>query len=147
MSRTASRGEAGQRDGAVAAGTAAQHGRASGAGGRSRWRWRWYSGRGGDRVGGGGVPVAKLVRDRAGGAAAGDAAGGPGQSVVAGAGDRDVGVRGLVHGAGAGRGTLTWLPSAGRVIGQGHVLYQVDNGAPVVLLYGPVLAGGPWMKG
>jgi HlyD family secretion protein len=39
---------------------------------------------------------------------------------------------------GQGGGTLTWLPSAGRVIGQGQVLYRVDNGTPVVLLYGSV---------
>jgi len=37
-------------------------------------------------------------------------------------------------------GTLTWLPSAGQVIRQGQVLYRVDNGTPVVLLYGPVPA-------
>jgi hypothetical protein len=37
-------------------------------------------------------------------------------------------------------GTLTWLPSAGRVIRQGRVLYRVDNGSPVVLLYGSVPA-------
>jgi len=41
---------------------------------------------------------------------------------------------------GQGGGTLTWLPAAGRVIGQGQVLYRVDNGVPVVLLYGPVPA-------
>jgi hypothetical protein len=41
---------------------------------------------------------------------------------------------------GQGGGTLTWLPSAGQVIGQGQVLYRVDNGTPVVLLYGPVPA-------
>jgi hypothetical protein len=41
---------------------------------------------------------------------------------------------------GQGGGTLTSLPSAGQVIGQGQVLYQVDNGSPVVLLYGPVPA-------
>jgi len=41
---------------------------------------------------------------------------------------------------GQGGGTLTWLPSAGQVIGQGQVLYRVDNGSPVVLLYGPVPA-------
>jgi hypothetical protein len=40
--------------------------------------------------------------------------------------------------AGQGGGTLTWLPSAGRVIGQGQVLYQTGNGSPVVLLYGSV---------
>jgi hypothetical protein len=37
---------------------------------------------------------------------------------------------------GHGGGTLTWLPSPGQVIGQGHALYKVDNGSPVVLLYG-----------
>jgi len=41
---------------------------------------------------------------------------------------------------GQGGGTLTWLPSAGQVISQGHVLYRVNNGTPVVLLYGPVPA-------
>jgi hypothetical protein len=41
---------------------------------------------------------------------------------------------------GLGGGTLTWLPSAGQVIGQGQVLYKTDNGSPVVLLYGPVPA-------
>ncbi len=38
--------------------------------------------------------------------------------------------------AGQGGGTLTWLPPAGQVIRQGRVLYRVDNGSPVVLLYG-----------
>jgi hypothetical protein len=37
-----------------------------------------------------------------------------------------------------GGGTLTWLPSAGQVIRQGHALYKTDNGSPVVLLYGSV---------
>jgi hypothetical protein len=41
---------------------------------------------------------------------------------------------------GQGGETVTWLPSAGRVIRQGQVLYQVDNASPVVLLYGPVPA-------
>ena len=41
---------------------------------------------------------------------------------------------------GQGGGTLTWLPSPGQVIGQGQVLYQTDNGSPVVLLYGSVPA-------
>lgn len=41
---------------------------------------------------------------------------------------------------GQGSGTLTWLPSAGAVIRQGHVLYKVDNGSPVALLYGRVPA-------
>src|SRR5215471_6005665 len=39
---------------------------------------------------------------------------------------------------GHGGGTITWLP--GRVIGQGQVLYRVNNGTPVVLLYGQVPA-------
>ncbi len=41
---------------------------------------------------------------------------------------------------GQGGGTLTFLPSAGRVIRQGQALYRVDNGSPVVLLYGTVPA-------
>jgi hypothetical protein len=41
---------------------------------------------------------------------------------------------------GQGVGTLTWLPSQGQAIGQGQVLYRVDNGVPVVLLYGSVPA-------
>ena len=41
---------------------------------------------------------------------------------------------------GQGGGTLTWLPSAGKMIGQGQALYRVDNGTPVVLLYGLVPA-------
>jgi membrane fusion protein, multidrug efflux system len=41
---------------------------------------------------------------------------------------------------GQGGGTLTWLPSAGQVIRQGQVLYRVDDGTPVVLLYGSVPA-------
>jgi len=39
-----------------------------------------------------------------------------------------------------GGGTVTWLPGPGRVIGQGQVLYRVNNGTPVVLLYGRVPA-------
>jgi hypothetical protein len=41
---------------------------------------------------------------------------------------------------GQGGGTLTWLPSPGQVIRQGHALYKTDNGSPVVLLYGSVPA-------
>jgi hypothetical protein len=41
---------------------------------------------------------------------------------------------------GQGGGTLTRLPPAGQVIGQGQALYRVDNGSPVVLLYGSVPA-------
>jgi hypothetical protein len=43
-----------------------------------------------------------------------------------------------VRGQGVGR--LTSLPSAGQVVRQGQVLYQVDNGSPVVLLYWSVPA-------
>jgi hypothetical protein len=39
---------------------------------------------------------------------------------------------------GRGGGTLTWLPSPGQVITQGQALYRIDNGSPVVLLYGSV---------
>lgn len=39
---------------------------------------------------------------------------------------------------GQGSGTLTWLPSPGRVIRQGQALYRTGNGSPVVLLYGGV---------
>jgi hypothetical protein len=41
---------------------------------------------------------------------------------------------------GQGAGTLTSLPRPGQVIRQGQVLYRVDNGSPVVLLYGGVPA-------
>jgi hypothetical protein len=41
---------------------------------------------------------------------------------------------------GQGGGTLTWLPQAGQVISQGQVLYRVNNGSPVPLLYGSVPA-------
>jgi hypothetical protein len=41
---------------------------------------------------------------------------------------------------GRGGGTLTGLPHAGQVISEGQVLYKVDNGSPVVLLYGRVPA-------
>jgi len=41
---------------------------------------------------------------------------------------------------GQGGGVLTSLPQQGQVIGQGQVLYRVDNGTPVVLLYGTVPA-------
>jgi hypothetical protein len=40
--------------------------------------------------------------------------------------------------AGQGGGTLTWLPSPGRVIRQGQALYRTDDGSPVALLYGSV---------
>ncbi len=41
---------------------------------------------------------------------------------------------------GQGQGTITWLPAAGRVIGEGGVLYRTDNAVPVFLLYGTVPA-------
>jgi hypothetical protein len=39
---------------------------------------------------------------------------------------------------GQGGGTVTWLPPAGQVIRQGHILYQTGDGTPVALLYGSV---------
>jgi hypothetical protein len=51
-----------------------------------------------------------------------------------------LGYAGSYQVTGRGGGTLTWLPSAGQVIGQGQVLYRTDNGVPVVLLYGRVPA-------
>ena len=39
---------------------------------------------------------------------------------------------------GKAAGTITWLPATGQVIRQGQVVYRVDNGTPVVLLYGSV---------
>ncbi len=39
---------------------------------------------------------------------------------------------------GQGGGTLTRLPHAGQVISQGQVLYKIDNGSLVMLLYGSV---------
>jgi hypothetical protein len=39
---------------------------------------------------------------------------------------------------GQGGGTLTSLPRPGQVISQGQVLYGLDNGSPVVLLYGSI---------
>ena len=48
---------------------------------------------------------------------------------------------------GQGGGTLTWLPHAGQVIDQGHVLYKVDNASPVVLLDGSVPAWRALYKG
>jgi len=51
-----------------------------------------------------------------------------------------LGYQGSYKVTGKGTGTLTWLPSAGQVIRQGRVLYRVDNGDPVVLLYGKVPA-------
>jgi multidrug efflux pump subunit AcrA (membrane-fusion protein) len=49
-----------------------------------------------------------------------------------------LGYAGSYRVTGQGGGTLTWLPSPGQVISQGQALYQVDNGSPVVLLYGGV---------
>jgi multidrug efflux pump subunit AcrA (membrane-fusion protein) len=51
-----------------------------------------------------------------------------------------LGFAGSYRVAGQGGGTLTWLPAEGRVIREGQVLYRVDNGTPVFLLYGRVPA-------
>ena len=92
-------------------------------------------------------PAASSGAGQQGGARAGDGGGDPAGSRGNHAGDRDAGVCRVLHGAGQGGGTLTWLPSAGQVIRQGQVLYKTGNGAPVVLLYGSVPAGGPWTRG
>src|SRR5215469_6229715 len=49
-----------------------------------------------------------------------------------------LGYAGSYQVTGRGSGTLTWLPSAGQVIGEGRVLYTTDLTSPVVLLYGSV---------
>jgi hypothetical protein len=49
-----------------------------------------------------------------------------------------LGYAGSYNVSGQGGGTLTWLPPIGQVIRQGGVLYRVNNGTPVFLLYGPV---------
>jgi hypothetical protein len=54
--------------------------------------------------------------------------------------DATLGYSGSYTVTGKGGGTLTWLPPEGRVIRQGGVLYRVDNGIPVILLYGKVPA-------
>ncbi len=54
--------------------------------------------------------------------------------------DATLGYAGSYQVAGQGGGTVTWLPAAGRVIREGGVLYRVDNGMPVFLLYGRVPA-------
>ena len=48
---------------------------------------------------------------------------------------------------GQGGGTLTRLPPAGRIIRQGEALYRVDNGSPVVLLYGSMPAWRALLEG
>jgi hypothetical protein len=49
-----------------------------------------------------------------------------------------LGYAGAYSVTGQSSGTLTWLPSPGRVIRQGQALYQTGNESPVVLLYGTV---------
>lgn len=51
-----------------------------------------------------------------------------------------LGYAGSYQVTGRAGGTLTWLPPVGRVIRQAGVLYRVDNGTPVFLLYGRVPA-------
>ena len=141
MSETVSRGrEAGQQAGALAA--------AQARGSRRRRRGGWVA--------------AGIVVVLAAGAVAGwqagvfSAAASPGAGRAAGAPAPDtravtrqdiaattpvagtLGYAGSWTVTGHGGGTLTWLPRAGRVIRQGHALYRVDNGSPVVLLYGSV---------
>ena len=58
-----------------------------------------------------------------------------------------LGYAGLYAVSGKGGGTLTWLPSPGQVVGQGQALYRVDNGSPVVLLYGSIPDWRPMSAG
>ena len=97
--------------------------------------------RGGLGVAGGGVFPGRRARDR------GPAAPPPATAAVA---RRDIAAKMPVSATlgyagswtvrGQGGGTLTRLPKAGQVTGQGQALYWVDNGSPVVLLYGRVPA-------
>ena len=52
--------------------------------------------------------------------------------------DATLGFAGSYSVTGQGSGTLTRLPGVGWVIRQGQVLYRVDDGVPVFLLYGKV---------
>jgi hypothetical protein len=52
--------------------------------------------------------------------------------------DATLGYAGSYTVTGQGGGTLTWLPAVGQVISQGGVVYRIDNGTPVFLLYGSV---------
>lgn len=58
-----------------------------------------------------------------------------------------LGYAGSYQVSGKASGTITWLPSAGRVIGDGRVLYRLDAGTPVLLLYGRVPAWRTLMEG
>ena len=85
-----------------------------------------------------GVLPGRLVRGRAGGARAGDAAVTRQDLSATTPVTATLGYAGSYPVTGQGGGTLTWLPSAGQVIGQGQALYRTGNGSPVVLLYGSV---------
>jgi multidrug efflux pump subunit AcrA (membrane-fusion protein) len=54
--------------------------------------------------------------------------------------DATLGYAGSYTVTGQGQGTITWLPAAGQVIGEGGVLFRTDNAVPVFLLYGTVPA-------
>jgi hypothetical protein len=141
VSETVSRGrEAGQQAGVLAAGGATGSRRRGGwvaaglvvvlaAGGAAgAWRAGVFSAAGSSGAGGQGLPAPAtqaVVREDL-------SATTPVSATLGYAGSYPV--------TGPGGGTLTWLPSAGQVIGQGRVLYRVDNGSPVVLLYGGVPA-------
>ena len=49
-----------------------------------------------------------------------------------------LGYAGSYQVTGQSDGTLTWLPSAGKVIRQGQALYRTGSGVPIALLYGGV---------
>ena len=85
--------------------------------------------------------------DRPGRAAAGDPGGRAGGPVVGDAGERDPRLRGRVHGHGPGGGTLTWLPSAGQVIGQGQRCTGWATAARSCCCTGRCRTGAPWTRG
>jgi hypothetical protein len=139
MSETVSRGrEAGRREDVMAAGTAGQVQR--------RGRGRWVA------LGIVVVVAAGAVSAWRAGAFGSHASSGAGQGAPPPATqpvlredlssttpvDATLGYAGSYTVTGQGGGTLTWLPSAGQVITQGHALYTTDLTSPAVLLYGGV---------
>jgi hypothetical protein len=61
--------------------------------------------------------------------------------------DATLGYSGSYTVSGRGGGTITSLPGVGTVIREGGVLYRVNNGTPVFLLYGTIPAWRPLAEG
>jgi hypothetical protein len=123
--------------------------------GRRRGRRRWVTGAAAGLVavlaaGAGAVWLAGGFRARgAPGSGSGNAASGYGTSTAVVSRQTltsqtsvsaTLGYAGSYQVSGKAIGTITWLPSAGRVIRDGRVLYRVGNGTPVLLLSGRVPA-------